>query len=145
MLEPKKNSRHQRPTSRPRLKHNHVQKLSAKTTRLSRRPNSHHIYLFGQIQTSQTGGQPYSHTAPIKVSECSLIHLLLPTKVENVTKKFYSIVRPRKKHPITRFSDNYRDKETPSGGGGVKQAFVLFRRPPYVQKMFKSTSSTGLA
>ena len=29
-------------------------------------------YLFGQIQTSQTGGQPYSNTSPYEVSECSL-------------------------------------------------------------------------
>ena len=31
-----------------------------------------HIYLFGQIQTSQTGIQTYSDTSPYKVSECSL-------------------------------------------------------------------------
>ena len=35
--------------------------------------NSQHIYSFGQIQTSQTGGQPYSDTSPYKVSECPLI------------------------------------------------------------------------
>ena len=34
---------------------------------------SQHIYSFGQIQTSQTGGQPYSDTSPYKVSECPLI------------------------------------------------------------------------
>ena len=31
------------------------------------------IYLFCQIQTSQTGGQPYSDTSPKDVSEYSLI------------------------------------------------------------------------
>ena len=30
------------------------------------------IYKFGQISTSQTGGQPYSDTSPYEVSECSL-------------------------------------------------------------------------
>ena len=34
--------------------------------------NQHQIYLFGQIQCSQTGGQPYSDTSPYAVSECSL-------------------------------------------------------------------------
>ena len=34
--------------------------------------NEQHFYLFGQIQTSQTGGQPYSNTSPYEVSECSL-------------------------------------------------------------------------
>ena len=34
--------------------------------------NSQYIYSFGQIQTSQTGGQPYSDTSPYNVSECSL-------------------------------------------------------------------------
>ena len=34
--------------------------------------NQQQIYLFGQIQTSQTGGQPYSDSSPYKVSECSL-------------------------------------------------------------------------
>ena len=32
-----------------------------------------HIYKFGQIQTSKTGGQPYSYTAPCKVSARSLV------------------------------------------------------------------------
>ena len=35
--------------------------------------NSQHIYLFGQIQTSQTGGQPYSDNSPYEVSEYSLV------------------------------------------------------------------------
>ena len=30
------------------------------------------IYKFGWIQTSQTGGQPYSDTSPYKENECSL-------------------------------------------------------------------------
>ena len=30
------------------------------------------IYKFGRIQTSQTGGQPYSDTSHYEVSECSL-------------------------------------------------------------------------
>ena len=34
--------------------------------------NQQQIYLFCQIQTSQTGGQPYSDTSPYEVSECSL-------------------------------------------------------------------------
>ena len=34
--------------------------------------NQQQIYLFGQIQASQTGGQRYSNTFPYKVSECSL-------------------------------------------------------------------------
>ena len=29
-------------------------------------------YLFGHIQTSQTGGQPYRYTSPNKVNKCSL-------------------------------------------------------------------------
>ena len=33
--------------------------------------NEQQIYLFGQIQTSQTGGKPYSDTTPY--GECSLI------------------------------------------------------------------------
>ena len=32
--------------------------------------NGQLLYLFGQIQTSQTGGQPYSDTSPY--GECSL-------------------------------------------------------------------------
>ena len=36
--------------------------------------NQPQIYLFGQIQTSQTGGQRYSDTSPYKVSECSLLN-----------------------------------------------------------------------
>ena len=32
--------------------------------------NKRQLYLFGQIQTSQTGGQPYSDTFPY--GECSL-------------------------------------------------------------------------
>ena len=35
--------------------------------------NQQQIYLFSQIQTSQTGGQPYNDTSPYKVSECSLM------------------------------------------------------------------------
>ena len=31
------------------------------------------LYLFGQIQTSQTGGQVYRETSPNKVWECSLV------------------------------------------------------------------------
>ena len=34
--------------------------------------NSQHIYLFGQIQTSQSGGKLDSYTSPYEVSECSL-------------------------------------------------------------------------
>ena len=34
--------------------------------------NQIEIYNFGQIQTSQTGGQLYSDTSPYEVSECSL-------------------------------------------------------------------------
>ena len=34
--------------------------------------NYKQICLFGQILTSQTGGQPYSDISPYKVSECSL-------------------------------------------------------------------------
>ena len=33
--------------------------------------NQQQIYLFGQIQISQTGGQLHSDTSPYKVSECS--------------------------------------------------------------------------
>ena len=29
--------------------------------------NEQQIYLFGQIQTSQTGGQPYSDTSPCEI------------------------------------------------------------------------------
>ena len=32
------------------------------------------IYLFGQIQTSQIGGQPYSDTSPCEVSLYSVLH-----------------------------------------------------------------------
>ena len=32
--------------------------------------NQQHIWLFGQFQTSQIGGPPYSDTSPYKVSEC---------------------------------------------------------------------------
>ena len=32
--------------------------------------NEQNFYLFGQIQTSQTGGQPYGDTSPY--GECSL-------------------------------------------------------------------------
>ena len=35
--------------------------------------NSQHIYSFGQIQTSQTGGQLYSDTSHYEVSECSMV------------------------------------------------------------------------
>ena len=35
--------------------------------------NSQHIYSFGQIRASQTGGQPYSDTSSYKESECSLV------------------------------------------------------------------------
>ena len=35
--------------------------------------NLKHIYSFGRILTSQSGGQPYTNTSPYKVSECSLI------------------------------------------------------------------------
>ena len=34
--------------------------------------NYQQIYVFGQIQTSQIGGQPYSDSSPYEVSECSL-------------------------------------------------------------------------
>ena len=34
--------------------------------------NYKQICLFGQILTSQTGGQPYSDISPYKVSDCSL-------------------------------------------------------------------------
>ena len=34
--------------------------------------NQQQIFLFGQIQTCQRGGQPYIDTFPYKVSECSL-------------------------------------------------------------------------
>ena len=37
--------------------------------------NQQQIYLFGQIQTSQTGGQLHSDTSPYKVSECSLVEI----------------------------------------------------------------------
>ena len=33
--------------------------------------NEQQLYLFGQLQTSQTGGQLYSYTSPF--SECSLL------------------------------------------------------------------------
>ena len=33
--------------------------------------NYQHIYLFGRVQTSQTGGQPYSDNSPY--GECSLL------------------------------------------------------------------------
>ena len=38
--------------------------------------NEQHIYLFGQIQTSQIGGQLYSDTSPYKVIEflCPILH-----------------------------------------------------------------------
>ena len=35
--------------------------------------NQQQIFLFGQIQTCQRGGQPYIDTFPYKVSECSLL------------------------------------------------------------------------
>ena len=35
--------------------------------------NQQQIYLFSQIQTSQTEGQPYSDTSPHEVTESSLI------------------------------------------------------------------------
>ena len=38
------------------------------------------LHKFGQIQTSQTGGQLYSDTSPYKVSECSLIEMSLTIK-----------------------------------------------------------------
>ena len=38
--------------------------------------NLQQIYLFDQIQTSQTGGQPYSYASPYKVSECYLWPIL---------------------------------------------------------------------
>ena len=45
--------------------------------------NEQEFYLFGQIQTSQTGGQPYSDTSPYKVSEWSLaVWLVNKTKTE---------------------------------------------------------------
>ena len=31
------------------------------------------IYVFGRIQTSQTGGQLYSDTSHYEVSECSMV------------------------------------------------------------------------
>ena len=41
--------------------------------------NSQHIHLFGQIQTSQAGGQLYSDTSPYEVSECSLYNATADT------------------------------------------------------------------
>ena len=35
--------------------------------------NQQQINFFGQFQTSQTEGQPYSDTSPYKVNECSLL------------------------------------------------------------------------
>ena len=35
--------------------------------------NYQKLYLFGRIQTSQTGGQMYSDTSAYNVSECSLL------------------------------------------------------------------------
>ena len=45
--------------------------------------NSQHIYLFGQIKTSQTGGQLYSDTSPFEVSECSLALYKTPKVLPN--------------------------------------------------------------
>ena len=45
------------------------------------------LYLFGQIQTSQTGGQPYSDTSPF--GECSLVlgdRARLKQKIESSNK-----------------------------------------------------------
>ena len=39
--------------------------------------NDQQIYLFGQIQTSQTRGQLYSDTSPYEVSECSLVTIIV--------------------------------------------------------------------
>ena len=41
--------------------------------------NQQLIYSFGQIQTSQTGGQPYSDTSPYNVSFISLHKFVLKT------------------------------------------------------------------
>ena len=41
--------------------------------------NQQQIYLFGQIQISQIGGQPYSDPSSDKVSECSMF-LPLPIR-----------------------------------------------------------------
>ena len=42
--------------------------------------NYQHISLFGEIQTSETGGQPYSVTFPFKVKYSLLIHYLRLSK-----------------------------------------------------------------
>ena len=44
--------------------------------------NQQQIYLFGQIKTSQTRGQPSSDTFPYEVSECSLYKVLVSKKRE---------------------------------------------------------------
>ena len=51
------------------------------------------IYKFGWIQSSQTGGQPYTYTSPYEVSECSLAEWShLTPEIRNVNQvigKFY--------------------------------------------------------
>ena len=37
--------------------------------------NEQEFYLFGQIQTSQTGGQPYSDTFPLRVLSPTIVSL----------------------------------------------------------------------
>ena len=49
--------------------------------------NSQHIYSFGKIQTSQTGGQLYSDTSPYEVSECSLALFYLWAFAKAIYKK----------------------------------------------------------
>ena len=41
-------------------------------------------YLFGQIQTSQTGGQSFSDTSHFKVSQCSLDNAAMFGERENI-------------------------------------------------------------
>ena len=60
----------------------------------------------GQIQTSHTGGQPYSDTSPCEVSECSLTSVTknkLPKVYKNCPKMIsldkFNILTPLQKLP----------------------------------------------
>ena len=46
--------------------------------------------MFGQILTSQTGGQLYSDISPYEVSECSLPWLIRTLHFESLTQSFFS-------------------------------------------------------
>ena len=54
--------------------------------------NQQQIFLFGQIQTTQTGGQLYSETYPYEVSECSLLwSTVWPSKGQTIVLAFKNL------------------------------------------------------